>query len=294
MHHQQFSHQQAPLPQPHHPHPYQQPMHPDMDMHHQYSQHHLPHSQPYGPAPTARGPAHVRTHSRSSSGSYPQHVPYPVPHHEIAPPGFQGPVPGAPPPPMVVQPDSIIADSRHVRYSSSQPVSGGYHVPPPHAMGSSSDPSAWQAPAPYGVAEQHLHQRPAHHPHPYHAPHPSSSHTRSHSRSHSRTHSHSQPQQQQQYAPHQAIQSPRPQDTPLPRALSIVMSKTRTLNVRSPFASLPQCHINPISHPWPMMRTIVRVILAGRLVTSKGLSRTSKRMPASVPTVARFTSTPPR
>ncbi|KAF9948533.1 hypothetical protein BGZ72_009582 [Mortierella alpina] len=144
-------------------------MHPDMEMHHQYSQHHLPHSQSYGPAPGAsaphaRGPAHVRTHSRSSSGSYPQHVPYPVPHHEIAPPGFQGPVPGAPPPSMVAQPDSIISDSRHgvARYSGAQPVSGGYHVPPPHAMGSSSDPSAWQAPAPYGVAEQHLHQRLAH------------------------------------------------------------------------------------------------------------------------------------
>ncbi|KAF9574244.1 hypothetical protein EC968_007168 [Mortierella alpina] len=181
-------------------------MHPDMDMHPQYSQHHLPHSQSYGPAPGARGPAHARTHSRSSSGSYPQHVPYPVPHHEIAPPGFQGPVPGAPPPPMVAQPDSIISDSRHVaRYSSSQSVSSGYHVPPPHVMGNSSE-SAWQAPAPYGVTEQHLHQRPAHHPHPYHAPPPPSSHIRSHSRSHS----HSQPQQQQQYAPHQVIHSPPP------------------------------------------------------------------------------------
>ncbi|KAF9981610.1 hypothetical protein BGZ75_007029 [Mortierella antarctica] len=110
---------------------------------------------------------------------------------------------------MVAQPDSIISDSRHAaRYSSSQPVNG-YHAPPPHAMGNSSDPSAWQAPAPYGAPEQHLHQRPAHHPHPYHVPHPSSSHTRSHSRSHSRTHSHSQPQQQQ-YAPHQAIHSPPP------------------------------------------------------------------------------------
>ncbi|KAG0199204.1 hypothetical protein BGX28_007474 [Mortierella sp. GBA30] len=137
-----------------------------MELHHQYNQHHIP-SQ-YAPVPGAgpshaRGSSHIRTHSRSSSGSYPQHVSYPVPPHEIAAPGFhgQGPAPATLPPSMMAP--SELKSERHIpRYSSSQPLSG-YHVPPPQALSNHNDPHAWSTPVPYEPAsEQHLHQQSVH------------------------------------------------------------------------------------------------------------------------------------
>ncbi|KAG0354388.1 hypothetical protein BGZ54_001672 [Gamsiella multidivaricata] len=212
-------------PYPHHPQQNPYPPPPPailLEMDHPHHMQQLPYGSPMPPQP--RGPSHRRSHSRSNSAVYgppPPHGSFPGPHHEMAPPpapAFQGHgsfhIP--PPPPSIIAPppEPIPVESRHHARSHSQsmPMPMPMSMSPyPQSSHHTNDPSTWSVPPPqhpstFGPpSDQHLHQRPPHHPHPYHPSQPASL-SRPPSRSHSRTHSRSQPQ----FAPQHAILSPPP------------------------------------------------------------------------------------